>query len=105
MTHYIFDASETPASASFLSNSVSGAGGEGTAQFSGPDTAAWVLAGLEYTGTPGGIGTWTHAPSDLHVGFWALRNPAGQVVGYASTETLASMITDAMTDYPGEFPG
>lgn len=96
MTYSTFDASEGLTSTSYLT----GAGA--LAEVVDIAHANWLRDGLEYTGTPESLGTWRYHESDLHEGFWAVRNPAGQIIGYANTQTLAEAIADAMTDYPGE---
>jgi hypothetical protein len=71
---------------------------------SGIGYEGWVANGLNYTGEPGGLGTWTTHPSDRYLGQWALRVPSGQIIGYAFPQTFAEEIVAAMTDYPEPDP-
>ena len=76
----------------------------GVAEFTAESKADWVAAGLNYSGSPGGLGVWTCHASDLHPGFWTLRRPDLGLMGYASNGTFAQAIVDAMTDYPNAEP-
>lgn len=99
MTYSKYDASDSITPRFFVRESFAG-----VAEFTAESKADWVTSGLNYTGSPDGLGAWTCHRSDLHAGFWALRQPSGILAGYASNQAFAEEIADAMTDYPNAEP-
>jgi hypothetical protein len=105
MTYSTFDASGTLAPRSYVRDDSNGERIISLLAYdSGIGYSGWIANGLEYSGAPGGIGTWTVYPSDLHPGQWALRTPANVVLGYTPMQSFAEEIAAAMSDYPEPDP-